>query len=52
MTAVLLPDDPAQAEQVVRLLNDRHALLLALKRMREERDFWRGQVLKQEMANG
>ena len=41
MSAMLLPDDPAVADRIVQLINDKHAALMMLRRMREERDQWR-----------
>ena len=38
---MLLPDDPQVADQIVRLMQDKHAALMMLRRMREERDYWR-----------
>ena len=41
MSAMLLPDDPHTADQIVRLMQDKFAALQMLRRMREERDQWR-----------
>lgn len=41
MNAILLPDDPAAADQVVQLMRDNGALRAALRRTITERDYWR-----------
>lgn len=44
MNATLLPDDPAAAEQIVKLMRDNAGLRAALRRTVEERDYWRARA--------
>ena len=50
MSLQLLPDDPQVADAMVKLMQDKHAALMMLRRMREERDSWREAYMQLELS--